>query len=172
MSDLELQPGEAVLARWSPKFTVYLRKILFVGLITALLFSVVHIDKLIMGLREGLPPRFLLSWPAIEHPGMFLISLLVAILFYIVIFDDFSEWMRHRNDKWTLTNRRLAFSNGAETAQVGLTDLRRVRRWMWWAMRIQLADGKSVMVRFLPAQKDVRANILAAQKACTGGSDA
>ncbi len=86
-------------------------------------------------------------------------SMLFSILFYMLIFDDFTLWSRHRAQHWTLTTDTLDFEDDLDDSgiiHIPLTDITRMRRWFWWGLRIYLVNGRSVEMAFVPKLGAVR----------------
>lgn len=147
-----MRPGETVLAEWRPALRIWGRKVLFVTFVTALAL--------------GLAGWWLQFWPLLA-------ALPVAMAVWFVVFDDWQDWRRHRDDRWWLTGERLIFDNGDDMDPLAwseLSDLVKVQPWMWWALRLRFADGRATMMHFLPDRARVRARLLAARDAHTGAA--
>ena len=147
MSDLPLNQNEKILADWRPRIGLYLGKIGFIGVITALLFDAVH-------------SYFGLPYAALTIP--------LGVVVYIVMFDDAQEWFARRRDHWVLTSHRLILSAPFEPQSplsTDLTDITRISRWMWWALVLHLNNGQSATMSFLGTPNTVRDQILKARTA-------
>jgi len=149
MPEMELQPDETLVEEWHPRFSVFLRKLIFVAFVTSLFLGGIG------------------SW---FGGGLYwLAGLPLAMACYVLIFDDYTEWMRHRKDIWQLTNQRLIFQNGLNgqaSADVALTDIRQVKLSMWWALKLGLSNGQTTVMKFLPGRENVRTAITAARARC------
>lgn len=169
MPELELKPDETLLQEWRPKLSVFLRKLVFVGVLTAFFLSGFDFMMTIHLWLDGFPLSNAIRYGIGDIDFIWLLVLPVPMAFYIFIFDDHMEWFRHRKDAWQLTNQRLIFRNNIydeDTAEIDLTEIRRVRLWMWWSLKISLSNGRTLMLKFLPRRKDVRDAIANAQAQC------
>ncbi len=154
MPEVALRRGEKLIAEWRPSLTVFLRKLVFVAFVTAVLLGAV-------GYQYGL-----LFWLA---------GLPLTMAVYMLIFDDYTEWVRRRGDIWRLTNQRLMLFDTSESgspASVDLADIKVVRRWMWWAVKVRMSNGQTTTMSFLPDQAKMRAAVLTARDAATGATHA
>jgi len=145
MPEAALQKGETVLATWRPSLRVFLKKLLAVTVLTTLLLSP-------------------LGWTF--DPVVLLIGVPLLLVAYALVFDDYTEWMRRRTDRWQLTNRRLILANDFEAnppVSVPLHHIKAVRPWLGWALRVDLANGQTTVMSFLPGPKQVREQILGAR---------
>jgi hypothetical protein len=142
MPEIALRRNETVVAEWRPSLRIFLRKMVFVAFVTAVLLGGV-------GYQYGL-----LFWLA---------GLPLAMAVYMLIFDDYTEWVRRRGDIWRLTNQRLMLFGTSESegpASVDLTDIRDVQHWMWWAIKVKMSNGQTTTMSFLPDLESVRAKLL------------
>jgi len=153
MGEFDIQPGETVLESWTPAFALFLHKLLAVGLLTGLILSP-------FGYQAGF-----WSW---------IVGLPIAVLAYMVAFDDFAEWRRRRHDRWILTDRRLVYENPDDSlghGSVYLNDIVSIRRVMTWALRLKQSSRQTVVMKFLPDPGAVRARIERARAAATGAGN-
>ena len=147
MEPIEYDEDEVLLKDWRPVFSLFLAKITFVSFLTALFLGSVSFSQ---GILAGFA------------------AMLLAMAFYTFVFDDHLEWFRRRDDVWILTSKRLIFLNPGEDvtlASIYLTDIPKVQRWMWWAVKVKLANGATIMMMFLRANKSVVQAILQAKAA-------
>ncbi len=145
MPEAGLQKGETVIATWRPSLRVFLKKLLAVTVVTTLLLSPIGYS---FDLR------------------IFLIGIALTLVAYALVFDDYTEWMRRRTDRWQLTNRRLILANDYEAdppVSVPLHHIKGVRPWLGWALRVDLANGQTTVMSFLPGLKRVQQQILSAR---------
>lgn len=151
-------PGETLLQTWHPNLRIFLRKLLWVGFLTALFLGS---GALLSGRSTT---EILLFW---------IISTPAAMAFYIFIFGDYDEWFRRRDERWVLTNLRLTFiapNSNPEPMSVDLADITRIQGWMWWSLRIRLINGQKLTMDYLPNRADIRRSILAARDLATGAT--
>ena len=145
MSEDALEQGEAIIATWRPSLRVFLKKLLAVTLLTTLLLSPIGYSFDLRVLLIGVP---------------------LTLVAYALVFDDYTEWMRRRTDRWQLTNRRLILANDFEAnppVSVPLHHIKDVRPWLGWALRVDLANGQTTVMSFLPGLNRVRQQILSAR---------
>lgn len=147
MEPIEYDEDEVLLMDWRPVFSLFLAKITFVSFLTALFLGSVSFSQ---GILAGF------------------VAMLLAMALYTFVFDDHLEWFRRRDDVWILTSKRLIFLNSGEDgtlASIHLTDIPKVQRWMWWAVKVKLANGATIMMMFLRTNKSVVQAILQAKAA-------
>jgi hypothetical protein len=92
----------------------------------------------------------------------------VFTVIFLLVFDDVSTWLRHRSDRWHLTNQRLIFERlGApeENAAVPLDSVAWLSPWLWWSLRLGFTTGTATAIRFVPRPRDIRRRILEAKAA-------
>lgn len=143
MTDALLKSNERLQQEWRPEFRIFLRKLLALGLVTALMLG-------------GVSYAF----------GSLLWMLSLPLFMLAFMFDDLREWRLRRADRWLLTNQRLIFINPDEetaTMAIDLQQIARIRQWMWWALSLKLSNGQSITLMFLPQLDDVCAAIQTAR---------
>jgi len=151
--DLTLKDGEVALQSWRPQLRIFLRKLAFVGGLTSLVFGGVYF------------PDSALEW------ALTVLTLPLSAMLYVFLFDDYQEWFKRRNDIWTLTNLRLLYLNtdqSMEPSQFYLSEIKRIKGWMWWTLRVKLVDGRAFRIDYLPDRKLACAAILSARDLGTG----
>lgn len=154
MIDELLKSNEKLVQEWHPEFRVFLRKMFVLGAVTTLFLGGVSYSYGVL---------------------IWLLSIPIFMLAYVFLFDDYVEWRQRRHDRWLLTNQRLIFLNPDDESGVVSVDLSQVvtiKKWMWWALRIKLGNGQTVMLMFLPQLDDIRTAILSARDQVTGEPDA
>lgn len=157
MTDVTLHHGEVLLAEWRPEFRIFARKLITVGVITALVLGGFG------GVFGGKQDIFF--WVA---------TFPLVMVVYIFVFGDYDEWPRRRDDRWLLTNDRLIFRNisdETQNADVSLHDIVRIRLWMTWALRVRLDNRRAIVLAFLPDTGSIRKTLQTAVDAATGESD-
>lgn len=150
MNARQLRTDEKLLQEWRPKFRIFLRKLYAIAFGTGLLLAAV-------------------SYAYAELLWM------LALPFFLVayLFDDYREWRQRRHDRWLLTNQQLIFLNSdedTETLAVDLQQIDRIRKWMWWGLKLKMANGQTFTMMFLPQLNDIQSAILSAQDQNTGGN--
>lgn len=127
----DLRPGEVVLHEFRPSLRLFVQRSLLLGIFTTLLF----------GFVPGLDLTFA------ERVGVALLLVLV----WTIVFDDWRDWISHRNDLWVLTNHRLLFSNpdDIDEAWLNLSDIKAVRPWFWWSIRVLADDGQVTVMSYV-----------------------
>ena len=148
------QPGETLLQEWRPEFRIYVRKMLVLGFVTAVLLGGVcfFYDAMI----------WLLTLP------LFMVA-------YIFAFDDFLEWPQHRLDRWLLTDQNLIFTNPGEDVEsraIALDQISHVRKTFGLGLAVKIADGQSFRMMFLSTADDVKTAIMSASNQYKGKSHA
>ena len=147
MSDVDFREAETTIAEWRPSFMIFLRKLLFVAILTTLALGVFAIQYGVLIWLIGLP---------------------TGLAVYLVIFDDHTEWLRRRKDVWLLTDQRLILTDSFESeppAYVDLAEIEEISTWTGWAVKLRLINGQSTTMSFLRNADDVRRQILAARAA-------
>ena len=140
MAKLDLNPDETLVAQWRPRVGIYLSKILFIAAIWALITG---------------PIKFPTPWVWLATVG-------ASLVIYLVMFDDFQEWFRHRKDQWTLTNQRLIFFNATSLdtpVSLDLCYITKIRLWMFWAVHIRISNGQTTTLTFVPNRTEIRDKI-------------
>lgn len=138
--------GETVCTVWRPRISLFLQRSVLLSFATALALASLGYLSLV---------QWLVAVPAFT-------------LIFMLIFDDFAIWARHRGDAWFLTDQRLIFERAGEpeeNAAVPLSGIEWARPWFWWALRLGFESGTSTVMRFVPRPREIRARILAAQAA-------
>lgn len=146
--DIALKNGEVALQSWRPARHIFMRKLFFVGSVTTFAFGGIQI------------PSSIFMW------FLTLLMFPLSMLLYVIMFDDIREWFERRNDIWTLTNQRLLYLNTSESMEPSeflLSNIAKIRGWMWWTLRVTLTDGRGFRIDFLPDRKLVRATIISAR---------
>lgn len=144
MPDTAHSKDDVVIGEWTPKFTVFLVKLLFLALVTAMIFSV---------------PTFVA--PSETGFGFWLVSVVLGALVYLIVFDDHTDWFRHSSDHWKLTPSKLCYQSKWDSASIEISDITSVRAFTFWSIRIRLKNGKSFVMKFL---RDKRKIIQAIEK--------
>lgn len=148
MTDTRLRTDEKLLHEWRPKFQVFLRKLLAVAIATGIL----------------------LAWVAYAYSEpLWMLALPFFLAAYMI--DDLREWRERRHDRWLLTNQRLMFINPdeeIETLTIGLEQISRIRKTMWWAVSVKMANGQTFTMMFLSPLNEVQTAIISAQNQFTG----
>ncbi|TCK99335.1 hypothetical protein BXY66_3837 [Shimia isoporae] len=142
---IRLHDDEDLIAIWQPAFGPFLRKLVVVSLLTA-----VVLGRLIFVFTDL---SGVLSWT---------ISILVSAALYAFLFDDVFEWRQRRDDHWVLTNWRLIFVNPMDESEpdsLSLSDCGTAKGWMWWSVRLRLLPRGAMILPFLKDRKGVAAEI-------------
>ncbi|PIE15129.1 MAG: hypothetical protein CSA70_00595 [Rhodobacterales bacterium] len=142
--DTELEEGEHLVTSFCPSLISFAQRAILLGFATAL----------------GLGGVGWLNW------YQSLVVLPILSLLYIFVFDDLSAWIRHRNDTWHLTDRRLIYERkGApeDNAAVYLGDITDMRLWFWWGLRIGLCNGHTTTMKYVSGPSQIRARIAGAK---------
>ena len=148
--DTPLLPHETYLRSWQPSLAVFAQRALLLGFATALALGGIGI----------------VSWT------QWLISLPILTVLYVFIFDDYRNWIAHRDERWHLTSQRMIFENAQspeENASIPLSAISRLRLWFWWTLRIGLENGTATSIRYIRNPAEARRRILQAQCAFYGG---
>lgn len=142
---IQLHPDEDLIAVWKPAFALFLRKLVVVSLLTA-----VVLGQLIFSFTDL---SGIVSWA---------ISILVSAALYAFLFDDLFEWRQRRDDHWVLTNWRLLFVNPTEEAEpnsLSLAECDTASGWMWWSVRMRLLPRGAMILPFMQDRKAVAEKI-------------
>jgi len=145
MDEPRLRENELLLETIQPQFRIFLLRTLVITLLTVVFLGGVGIGA---------------------DTWMWIAMLPVSVLYFIIMFDDYQEWMRHKSETWTLTSQRLFYVHSIEEPDpVGLPlgQIKRVRSWMFWAVRVQLLDGRKITLNYVADRLGLRDRI---QKAC------
>ena len=148
----ELLKGETLLAAWRPQWPLFLQRALLLSFATAIVLA-------------SLGYLTLLQW---------LVAVPVFTVLFILVFDDYTTWFSHRNERWFLTTHRLIYEEkGApeEAAALPLAAIEWMKPWFWWSLRLGFEGGTSNAMMFVTRPRDIRQKILAAQEALKGGHD-
>lgn len=138
--------GEETLAQWSPRFLIYLTKILCVGALTALFFSFPNLSF---------------------HPLYFLFALPITTVLNVVMFEDINDWPNAKNAVWTLTNRQLIYENPVISDigfSVPLSEIKSIKRRNLFFIVVRLKNNMAFDMAYLRARKDICKAIQNAQK--------
>ncbi|SFL11853.1 hypothetical protein [Shimia haliotis] len=152
---IRLHPDETLIAVWKPAFPVFLRKLAFVSILTALLLG---------GLFD--------AFTDFSGPLVWIVGLVASAAFYAFIFDDVFEWRARRDDHWVLTNWRLLFVNPmdqSEPADLSLNNCGQAGVWMWWSVRLRLLPHGAMILPYLRDRKAVADQIAQAAAAYKAG---
>lgn len=150
---VDLDEGEVLKEVWRPQFRYFCYKVLFVSGLTTILLG--------GGANLSLGVTGLLIW---------LVSFLISSALYAFVFDDIFEWSARREDVWVLTNRRLIFYSPRDDnspAFVALNQIKQVKTWLFWGLRVRLLPRDQVMMLFLPDRPRIRDLIQAAVENAT-----
>lgn len=144
---------------WRPSGKVFLKRAFLAGVIFAAI-----------GNAAGLYFGFL----SFDVIGVLiaLSSIVVAAVFYMIAFDEWQNWNRHRHDEWRLTPLTLGFRNTDESAafsDLPLAEIRVIRPSFWRGILIRMSDGRAFHLSYLPDSKDKMKQIKMA-KAALGNS--
>lgn len=146
---VELQPGEANLHTWTPQLRYFLYKAAFVsGLTSVCLGGIAQVSLDLSGL---------VIWIS---------SVVIGVVFYAFLFDDYLEWRARRDDVWVLTSQRLVFYNPKDDGmpvEMPLERILKVGTWMFWGVRVRLIPRDQIMMQFLPDRPAVRDAISSAR---------
>ncbi|MGR3713461.1 MAG: hypothetical protein ACU0A6_10120 [Shimia sp.] len=148
---IRLHPDEQLIAVWRPALPIFLRKLAFVSILTALLLG-------------GLIDAFT-NTPSLLGWGL---GVLGSAALYAFLFDDVFEWRQRRDDHWVLTNWRILFLNPtdeAEPATMSLSDCGQASSWMWWSVRLRLLPRGAMMLPYLRDRQAVADQIATAATA-------
>lgn len=136
-----LDDGETHHKTWAPSIWIFLRRFVFVGVITSIVLG-------------GVTYNFgFVTW---------ITTTALAIGFYGFIFDDYTIWLERRHDKWALTNRRLLYieDNDFHNAlSVPLTDIAIIKQSFWGSILIQLTNQQKISMSYLADRKTALADI-------------
>lgn len=144
------QSDEKLLQEWQPEFRIYVRKMLVLGFVTAVILG-----------------GFCFYYDAL----IWLLTLPLFMIAYIFAFDDFLEWPQRRHDRWLLTDQKLVFINPDEEVDsraIGLDQISRVRKTFWWALSVKMADGQSFTMMFLSPMDEIKTAIVSARDQYAG----
>lgn len=150
MTTAHLQSNEKLLQEWRPEFRVYVRKMLVLGFVTAVVLGGISF-----------------SYDAL----VWLLTLPLFMVAYIFAFDDFLEWPQRRHDRWLLTDQKLVFINPDEDVKeraIDLDQISHVRKSLWWALTVKTAGGQSFTMMFLSPLDEIKSAILSARDQYAG----
>ncbi len=161
-----LLDDEAFLETWQPDFWTFLKRAILLGILSSTIFapfSILH-----------LPSLFALEGLNIFLAMLIFVALgLIFALIALFIFDDHTNWLRHRSDIWHLTSFRLIYENEdqpEQNATINLHDIDAVKRQPWRSLRVRLFNGQNVMMKYFASPKAVQKSILDAKAAIDGDS--
>lgn len=146
----EFKTGETLLAVWRPQLALFAQRSVLLSFATAIALS-------------SLGYLTFMQW---------LLAVPIFTVIFMFIFDDHTTWVRHRDEAWFLTDRRLIFEKAGaeeENAAIPLNAIDTMHPWFWWALRLRFSGGPSTAMRFVARPRDIRARILAAQAALQKG---
>lgn len=141
--------SDEIIAQWTPSKRVFLSRSIFVGLLTFGFFSEFAV---LLGVNATVTP----------------LVLVISVVFYIFVFDDFTLWNQHRNETWALSASQLVLTEKDQpndTAALPLEQIAKIRRWFWWSLTVKLANGTSVEMNYLPRSGRIQKAIQDAKKA-------
>ena len=82
---------------------------------------------------------------------------------YGIVFNDHLAWLAAHGNQWVLTDRRLILVSREEPqADIAISAIVSVRRWMWWSLRLRLSDGRSLRMDFVDKPTRFRDHLIAA----------
>ena len=88
-------------------------------------------------------------------------AVLVGVVFYGLLFDDWRSWRHRRGDHWVLTDRRLLFWSRIDldpVASIGLDQIIALPR-PWLDLVLRLEDGQRVRLELLANPHQLRKEI-------------
>lgn len=159
-----LLDDEAFLGTYQPDFWTFLKRAVLLGLISSMVLSplsitnaalVFHVDGLTM----------------VSAMGLFLALAAIFTLLAFVVFDDHTNWLRHRGDIWHLTSLRLIYENAEQpelNASVNLADIHATHRVLWRSLRIDLETRQAFVMKYLSQPRAVEERIDTARTALMG----
>lgn len=145
MAELELLNGEMEKHQWVSSGWMFTQQFIVVGLFTAFIFG---------GFR---PFNSLIDW----------VAMIPVLLIYGIIFGGFQGWKTRKQDRWLLTNKRLAYfglADEIDNLSIQLEHIHKVSRWFWWGLRIKMFDGKVISMKYLSSPSDIKRDILMARE--------
>ncbi|QYX57460.1 hypothetical protein K1T73_03410 [Roseovarius sp. SCSIO 43702] len=153
-----LMDGEHLLATYRPSLRVFALRAGLIGALTALAFG-----ALALALGE---------WSPLLPAWRFAALLLVFAILSIGLFDGPSRWLRHRDNRWHLTDRRLLFEDARAPERsfaVALSGIEEADPLSLWRLRLRLSDGTGFLMQFMANPAAIAAEIKAARE--EGGPD-
>ncbi|MEP3347421.1 MAG: hypothetical protein ABJN34_07785 [Litoreibacter sp.] len=91
-----------------------------------------------------------------------LASIVISAAFYMLVFDEWQNWNRRRNEEWRLSKFTLGFRDtglSIEYDDLQLVDIKSVSLSFWLGVRVRMTDGRAFMMSYLPNPKQVQAEI-------------
>jgi hypothetical protein len=147
----DLRSGEVILQTHRVKFTLFIQRILLIGILTTI------------GL--GFAPYLDITFA--QNIGITLIALVV----WVFVFDEWTEWFERKRDHWILTNQRLILQNPDESDQevwLNLADIHNVKGWLWWSLRVTAQDGRVTIMSFVGPVRAIRNSLRQAVRTAKG----
>ncbi|MGB0797849.1 MAG: hypothetical protein ACPGRD_00840, partial [Planktomarina sp.] len=147
MSDLSqlLHQGEKIQGSYTPKFSQYLRAVLIITAITAVVFTLV--------LRFAFP--LVTSVMTFEAPFMFEIFSLGIGLLMALGFINPMTWIRAHKRTWTITNYAIYVEdNETSLARHAFSELNAVRSLSPWQTLFESNDQAVISLEYLDMPKD------------------
>jgi hypothetical protein len=91
-----------------------------------------------------------------------LASIAFSVLFYMLIFDEWQNWNRHRDEEWRLSEFSLGFrdvGSSMEFDEFRLADVKSVTRSFWRGVKVRMKDRRAFMMSYLANPKQVQSRI-------------
>lgn len=97
------------------------------------------------------------AWPFVGGLSAFLAAVALCLV-YMFVLDDFSQWLEHRNAKWTLTRNHLIYENPQEDMaehSIPLSEIKSTHRRFFWNVQLRLSNGTAVTMHYVNGPKVV-----------------
>jgi len=130
------------LAVWRPSLWVFVQRTFAVGLLTVIPILIVNISS---------------PFGSVLEVMIFGIFLALAIVFYTLIFDEHRFWMRVRTVHWELRPTTLRLCDGDDVYDYRLSEITRIRLWLWYRVRVDLVGRRRVNMDYLRDVAGVKA---------------
>lgn len=130
------------IAEWHPALGVFVRRSIWVGLATLVLFG---------------------GFGVITGFWQIILAAPVLIIAYTFLFDEHLKWMTARHNVWQLTQTDLIHIGYEGTSQIPLSEIDRTSTRFGWTLIVVLKNGLKQEMAYVPSPRDIGAQIIAAR---------
>ena len=150
-----LLDDEAFLGTYQPDLWTFIKRAVLLGLLSSLVLSPLSVTNAALVFQSE-------SLTMLSAMGLFLGLAAIFTLLAFVVFDDHTNWLRHRGDVWHLTSLRLIYENSERAelnASVNLSDIHATHRVLWRSLRIDLETRQAFVMKYLAQPRSVEHEI-------------
>lgn len=150
-----LLDDEAFLGTYQPDLWTFIKRAVLLGILSSLVLSPLSVTNAALIFQND-------SIAVLGAMGLFLALAAIFALLAFIVFDDHTNWLRHRGDAWHLTSLRLIYENNERAelnASVNLSDIRATHRVLWRSIRVDLETRQAFVMKYLAHPRSVEREI-------------